>query len=173
MIGLIAKILVALNSNSRPGEMASGLSFGLWLSLVPGGNLLWIILFVVAFFLKHNTAAFLLSLAAFRLIVPLSDPLLDSLGGFVLSQPGFHGFFTGLYNLPLGIYTSFNNTVVAGGFLAGLLLWFPVFMLVRVLIRIYRRYVAPKLAESRPVRFLKRVPILSRLARAIELEGLL
>ncbi|MBB6479340.1 TIGR03546 family protein [Spirochaeta isovalerica] len=171
MIGFIAKILVALNSNSRPGELASGLSFGLWLSLVPGGNLLWFVLFAVAFFLKHNTAAFLLSMAGFRLIVPIADPLLDKLGELILTQPGLQVFYTFLYNLPFMSYSSFNNTIVAGGFLSGLILWVPLFYLFLFMVKLYRRKIAPKIAESKAVKALKKVPFFSKLASAVRLEA--
>jgi len=171
MIGLIAKIFVALNSNSRPGEIASAISFGLWLTLIPGGNLLWFVLLTVAFFLKHNIAALFLTMAVLRLVIPLADPLLDTLGGLILYYPGLHGVFTYLYNLPFGAFTAFNNTIVTGGFLAGMLFWLPVFFLVVFAVKIYRKYIASKLADSRLIRFFKRAPLLSRLARAIELEG--
>lgn len=168
MIGFFAKIFVALNSNSRPGELASGLAFGFWLALLPGGNLLWAVLFILAFFIKHNTGAFLVSLALFRLVTPLSDPLLDRLGRAVLEQPALQDVFTRIYNLPLLPYSSFNNSLVMGGFLLGLLLWVPLFFLFRLLVRVYRTRLAPKIAESRLVRGLKAVPLFSKFLRAVE-----
>ena len=98
MLSFIAKIFIALNSNSRPSELASGIAFGFWLALIPGGNLLWTALFILAFLLKHNLAALLLSMGLFRLVTPLSDALLDRLGALVLENPGLQVFFTELYN---------------------------------------------------------------------------
>ena len=77
MISFIAKLLVALNSNSRPGELASGIAFGLLLAFIPSGNLLWFAVFIIAFFIKHNIAALLLSMGLFRLFIPIFDPMLD------------------------------------------------------------------------------------------------
>ena len=168
MIGFLAKIFVALNSNGRPGELASGLAFGFWLALIPGGNLLWAALFIAAFFLKHNTGAFLISLALFRFGTPLVDPLLDWLGGLVLEFKALEPLFTWLFNLPLVPYTSFNNSLVMGGFLSGLLLWVPLFFLFRQLVKIYRSRLAPRIAESRLVRGLKAVPWVSKFLRAVE-----
>ncbi len=167
MIGLFAKLIVALNSNSRPGEMASAIAFGFLLALIPGGNLLWVLLFILAFFLKHNMGSFLLSLALFRLITPLFDSLLSSFGGLILDASFLRGFFTYLYNLPLFSYTNFNNTVVLGAFVAGVVLWTPVFILFVKLVRIYRKTLAPKIAESKIIKALKKVPILSKLTKAV------
>jgi len=167
MISFFARIIVALNSNSRPGELASGAAFGFWLALIPGGNLLWTILFVTAFFLKHNLAAVLLCLAGFRLIVPAADPLLDRLGAVILEHPALQDFFTSLYNIPLMPWMRFNNTIVMGGFLTGLLLWLPLFLLVLFLVKLYRKKIASKLADSKLIRRLKKVPFISKLSSAV------
>jgi len=167
MIGLIAKLIVALNSNSRPGEMASAIAFGFLLALIPGGNLLWTLLFLLAFFLKHNMGSFFLSLLLFRLITPLFDPLLDSLGGSILEASFLNGIFTSLYNLPLLSYTSFNNTIVMGAFTAGVIMWFPLFLIFKTLVKLYRKKLAPKIADSKLVKALKKVPLLSKITRAV------
>ena len=168
MISFIAKILVALNSNSRPSEMASGIAFGFWLALIPGGNLLWILLFVIAFLLKHNLAALLLSMGLFRLTMPLFDPLLDRLGGWVLETPSLQGIFTALYNTPLLPYSNFNHTLVMGGFLLGILCWLPVFFLFLQIIKVYRKKIAPRFAESKIVKGLKKIPLISKLSKAVQ-----
>lgn len=170
MVGTIARFLIALNSNSRPGEMASAMAFGLWLALIPGGNLLWTALFIAAFFLRNNTAAYLIFLGLFRLVVPLFDGLLDFLGYLVLTSGPLEGIFTFLYNLPLFSYTEFNNTLVMGGFLLGLLLWVPFFYLFRILIIQYRKHAAPKIASSRWMKALKKLPVISRIGKALAAE---
>jgi len=166
MISFIAKLFVALNSNSRPGEIASGLAFGFWLALLPGGNLLWILLFAAAFFLKHNLAALLLGLAVFRSFLFLADPLLDLAGGWILQAPFLRDVFLRLAELPLVSYTRFNNTLVMGALVIGLLAWVPLYLLFLQLVRLYRKKAAPALASSRLVKTLKGVPLISKLASA-------
>ena len=163
MISFIAKLIVALNSNSRPSELASGIAFGFLLALIPGGNLLWISIFVIAFFLKHNIAALLLSMGLFRLFISVFDPLLDLLGGTVLGYPQLHDLFTSLYNIPLLPYSNFNNSIVMGGFVLGIILWLPVFFLFIFAVKIYRKKFASRIAESKFVKALKKVPIISKL----------
>ena len=167
MISFIAKLIVALNSNSRPSELASGIAFGFWLALIPGGNLLWVALFVIAFFIKHNISALLLSMGGFSLFISFFDPLLDRIGGTALEFPALQDFFTSLYNTPYLSYSNFNNTIVAGGFILGIILWIPIFLLFNILIKVYRKKIAPKVAESKFVKFMKKLPIISKLTSSI------
>jgi len=171
LVKLIARVVVAINANSRPGEIAFGATLGLLLALVPGGNLLWAALFFVTWLLKINLAAELLFLALFKLLAPLADGLLDRLGEAVLGLPWLQGFFTTLYNLPLVPFTRFNNTVVIGGLVAGLGLLIPVFFLVRALVVLYRRTLRDRIAQSRLGRAIRRVPLFAAVGRAAEKLG--
>ena len=168
MISFIAKLIVAINSNSRPSELASGIAFGFLLALIPGGNLLWLTLFVIAFFLKHNIAAFLLSLGIFRIFISVFDPLLDWIGGIILNFSPLHDLFTLLNNIPLFPYSNFNNTIVMGGFIFGLIIWLPVFFLITFTVKIYRRKIAPMVVESKFVKAIKKVPVVSKIAAAVQ-----
>jgi uncharacterized protein (TIGR03546 family) len=168
MIKAIARLIVALNANTRPGEIGAGAAFGLMLALVPGGNLLWTALFIVTFFLKLNTAVLLLLMALFRLIVPLADPALDALGHAVLTLPGLEPLFIALLNAPLLPLSRFNDTVVMGGLLAGLLLWVPAFLAFAALVRLYRRSLRERIANSRLVRAILRFPFLSAIGKAVQ-----
>jgi uncharacterized protein (TIGR03546 family) len=144
MISFIAKILVSLNSNSRPGELSSGIAFGFCLALIPGGNLLWILIFMIAFLIKHHLGAMLLSLLLFKPLASLMDPLLNSTGEFILTLDSLGGFFTSLYNLPVLPWFHFNNTIVMGSLIWSILLWLPLFLLFRILVVIYRNKVASR-----------------------------
>jgi uncharacterized protein (TIGR03546 family) len=159
LITWIAKLIAGLNANRRAGEIAAGVSMGVLLALIPGANLLWLLIFVLTVFLKLNLGIELLVLAILKPIAPLGDPLLHTLG---VSEELF-GLFTSLYNVPLLPFTRFNNTVVMGGVVAGLLLWLPIFFLSRVLVRVYRKRIHPRLAESKIVKAFQRVPIVSKL----------
>ncbi len=167
----IASIIVAVNANNRAGEIAAGASFALLLALIPGGNLLWIVLFALTFLLKINLAMELLLLALLKPIAPLADGLLHRLGALVLTQPFLYEPFTVLYNLPLLSYTRFNNTLVMGGLIAGLALWVPVFLLFRRLVFLYRRKLREKLAGSRLVQAFRRLPLAAAIGNAVRKLG--
>jgi uncharacterized protein (TIGR03546 family) len=171
LVKWIATLIVAINANNRAGEVAAGVSFALLLALVPSGNLLWFCLFVIPFFLKINLAGELLFLALFKLLAPLTDGLLHRLGLVVLGQPLLSDLFTAAYNLPLLPLSRFNNTVVMGGLVAGIALWVPVFLLFRWLVVLYRRGLRDRIAGSRLVKALRRVPLIATIGNAVRKIG--
>ena len=160
---LIARIIASLNANRRAGEVAAAVAFGALLALIPSANLLWLLLLVLTFFLKVNHAMEMVSLALLTPLAPLLDPWLHQLGLAPLTAGPLQGVFTNLYSVPLLPFTRFNNTVVFGAFAAGVLLWVPLFLLMRFLVRLYRRSIHPRIAESKIVRTFTRIPIVSKL----------
>ncbi|MFW5826853.1 MAG: TIGR03546 family protein [Alkalispirochaeta sp.] len=163
IITWIARLIASLNANRRPGEIAAGIAMGVWLALLPAANLLWVTLFVITVFLKLNLAIELLILAVLSPVAALADGQLHLIGSAILTAEALEGFFTTLYNIPVVPFSRFNNTVVMGAFMAGAALWIPVFLIARVLVRVYRRSIHPRLAESRMVKAIHRIPGVSRL----------
>lgn len=159
----VARLIASLNASRRPGEIAAGIAMGLWLALLPAGNLIWVALFLITVFLKLNLAIGLLVLAVISPVAGAADGSLHLLGAAVLTTEGMEPLFTQLYNLPLVPFTRFNNTVVMGALLSGAILWIPVFLLGRLLVRVYRRSIHPRLAESKIVKAVHRIPGVSRL----------
>ena len=94
-------------------------------------------------------------------------PLVDIVGWEILYIEALLPFYTSLYNMPFVPLTRFNNTLVAGGIVCGLVLWLPVYFLVFLLIPLYRNKLAPKIRNSKIVKTIKNVPIVSALLRAI------
>ena len=159
------KLVVALNSNKDPGEIAGGAAFALALALIPSGNLLWVALFLLTVFLRVNIAVELFFLGLFKIPVPLVDPLLDKLGLLVLTTSGLGGLFTALADLPLVAFTRFNNTVVTGALIAAVALWIPIYLLLRKAVALYRSHVKDKIAESPFIKWFRRLPLVSRVAK--------
>ncbi len=152
----IAKIVAALNSNTRPRQIAAAIALALLLALIPKANLLWVTLFVITFFLKINQAIELVFLAIFDLIALFFDPLLHIVGYTILTLPLLRDLFTALYNVPILYFFKFYNTVVMGGLLAGIVLFVPMYLLARRGVTIYRDKIREKIAHSRLVKtFLK------------------
>ncbi len=166
LVGGLAKILVAINSNQRAGEIAAGIALGFLLALIPAGNLLWWLILILTLFLKINLAAELLALALFKLIAPLLDGLLHSIGISVLTAPALQGIFTSLYNIHLAPFTRFNNSIVMGGFIAGILMLAPLYLLFRWLVRLYRKTLRDRIANSKLVKAFQRFPIVSTIIKA-------
>ncbi len=164
----IARVLVAINSNQRAGEIASAIALGFLLALIPAGNLLWWLILILTLFLRINLAAELLALALFKLIVPLLDGLLHAVGYAILTAPPLQGLFTHLYNVPLVPFTRFNNSIVMGAFITGLILLVPLYFLFRWLVRLYRKKIRDKIANSKIVKTFQRFPIVSAITKGIQ-----
>ncbi len=168
IIRTIAKVLALLNSNSRAGELGAGIAFGLLLALIPGGNLLFYSLFALAFFLKINLGLTIVSLFVFSLVVPPLDPSLNQLGLWLLTRPFLYDGFTGAYGTPVVPWTHFNNTLVMGGLVAGLLLYVPATILFTRLVRLYRDRVHARFMQSKLVKRFTQVPIIQKLSSAVQ-----
>ena len=167
MLKPIAKLIVALNGNLKKGQIAAGFSWGLLLGLVPAGNVFWIALFIISFFFKHHHASKLFVMAILKLLAANIAPLMDYAGWEVLHIEALQGFFTTLYNMPFVPFTRFNNTLVAGGLASGIILWLPVFILISIMVPLYRHKLAPKIRENKFVKGIKELPIISALGKAV------
>ena len=93
--------------------------------------------------------------------------MVDMAGWEVLHIEALQPFFTTLYNMPFVPLTKFNNTLVAGGLAAGIVLWLPVFLLVCGLVPLYRNSLAPKIRDSKLVKSIKNIPLVSKLIKAV------
>ena len=167
MLKPIAKLIIALNGNLKKSQIAAGFSWGLLLGLIPLGSIFWIVLFLVSFFFKHHHASKLIVLAILKLASAAVAPLMDTVGWEILHIETLQGFFTTLYNMPFVPFTKFNNTLVAGGLTSGIVLWLPVFILVLLLVSLYRNKIVPRIRNSKIIAAIKKLPIIAPLFDAL------
>ena len=168
----IIDFIAELNENARKSQLAAGFAWGVLFGLVPSGNVFWVALFVISFFLRHNQVAKLLALAILKCFSAALGPLMDTVGWEVLHIESLQPLFTTLYNLPFVPFTKFNNTMVAGGVVCGVILWLPVFLLFLFLIPFYRDKVAPKIRELPPIKAARRIPVVKWVINYIDGAGM-
>ncbi len=116
-------------ANATPRQVAAGAALGMVLGLVPKGNLIAVALGMALMAFRVNRTAGLLSAALFSWIGLGLDGFTDRLGGQVLALPSLQGVYAWLYELPLGPWIGFNNTVVLGSLLVGLYASYPCYLL--------------------------------------------
>ncbi len=162
IIKILAKMMTALNSNSKPGQIAAALAWAVLLALVPAGSLTWIILFLITLLLRINWGFEIIFLLLLSPLAPLADPGLDALGWTVLNWEAVTAAVTAVYQAPLGPWFRLENSLTVGGLIAGILLWVPVYGLGRKLVGVYRETLALAIAQSKPVKALKGVPWISK-----------
>jgi len=159
----IVKVFTVLNANRRPGEVAVGMALGFVMALQPGFTFFRALLLGITFLLKVHFPSALLGLFLFSFLAPLFDPLLDLVGGLILTTPVLSSFWASLYLLPLLSLTRFHNTVVMGGLVVGIVLAIPVYLLVRLLIRLYREKLRETIAELPVVKAFLKAPLVVKI----------
>ena len=138
MLGELTKLLSIVNSNKEPGEIALGVIFGMFAGFLLLAPFNAVIIFVFVLLLNVNTAAFFLFMGIFKLLTFIVDPLGNIIGRAVLTAPFMEPLFSAMSNLPLIPFTGFNNTVIMGDFIIGILLAVPAWIACMKLIKYYR-----------------------------------
>jgi uncharacterized protein (TIGR03546 family) len=124
-------LLKALVQDTQPSQLALGLGLGLAIGLVPKGNLLAIGLMIVLGVLRVNLGVGMLMAFVVSWLSVFIDPISNWIGLSLLNAESLRVFWTDLYNMPFMPWTNFNNSVVLGGFVLGLALLLPVFLISR------------------------------------------
>ena len=163
MLKYIVKLFKALNSNSNPKEIAHAVSLAFLLGILPKNNLLWYIIFIFCCFIRINKAAYGFFILIFSLLAHFFDPLLDSLGYYVLTIEKLEGIYSFLIDIPFLGFTNFNKTIVMGSLIAGLVLYFPIFFISLRIIRLWRTKLAYKFKYSKLYKFFNKIPFIKKI----------
>lgn len=136
---VISKIVGILNDKASPAQVAAGFALGALVGLLPGFGLFSILISALIFLLNVNLSAALLAVPVFKVVGYVIDPLADKIGVAILTGiPQLAPLWTRLYNLPFVPFTRFNNTVVMGNLVLGLILFAPIFISVKKFVIAYR-----------------------------------
>ncbi len=127
-----------LNSETGTNQLASGLACGLILGFSPFLSIQTFLILILVFFFRIQMGAAFLAAFFFKFVAFLFDPAADQLGRAVLETPSLRPLFTEMYNMPLVPMTRFNNSIVMGSMIVGLILVIPAFFVFRSLILKYR-----------------------------------
>ncbi|WP_158971922.1 TIGR03546 family protein [Paraglaciecola sp. L3A3] len=137
-MGLLAKLLKALNSDASPWQLALGLSLGMIMGLTPLLGLHSLVILFVVLFCRINISAFLVSWSAFSLIaLPLTSSFAN-LGESLLLAENLQGAWTAFYNTYLGQLTQFYHTLTIGSVLVAVILFPFALLLSKKLVEKYR-----------------------------------
>ena len=138
-----------LKANASTRQIAFGVALGMLLGLVPKGNLFAVGIATLVFASRVHLGAAVLSSISFSWVGLLLDPLSHWLGSALLTSPPLQPLFVRLYELPFAPWTQFNNTVVCGSLLIGLLSCYPTYRLAHWCSRRYTPIAAAKLKRYR------------------------
>jgi uncharacterized protein (TIGR03546 family) len=117
----------ALTANDSPRQTAWGFALGMIVGLLPKGTLLAMGLAMLVFALRVNKTAAILAIGVFSYVGWVFDDFAHRLGAVVLLWEPARATFSWLFDMPLGPWIGFNNTVVMGQLLIGLYLFYPAY----------------------------------------------
>jgi uncharacterized protein (TIGR03546 family) len=138
-VAALRKFCRVLLSSSAPGQLAAGFTIGMMIGIVPKGNLVALSLCVLLFSIRCNKGLGLAAAVAFSFVGPWTDPFAHRLGLAALKLQPIQATYASIFNLPIGPWLGFDNTVVAGSLLMGVYLAYPVFWITRLLFSVVRR----------------------------------
>jgi len=126
-LSILKSLIVMLQGEDDPSHIAAGFALGASLGLLPKGNLFAASFFLLFFFFRVEKGMALLSALLFTPLGYLVEPAAHRIGYELLAWAPLKPLWTLLYNLPIVPWTRFNNTVVLGELILGLLLYYPLY----------------------------------------------
>ncbi len=106
-------------------------------------------------FLNGNILIFLFLTPILSLINQYSYVHLHKLGTIILTSENYLPLFEYMNNLPIINYTNWNNTISMGGYVLSLILFYPLYVIIKFIIKNYRVYILPKLKKSKLFKIFK------------------
>jgi uncharacterized protein (TIGR03546 family) len=149
LLKLIQSIIKTLHSAGTPGQVAAGMALGSALGLTPLMNPHNLVIFSLLVLLNVSFGGGMLGWMLFVPVGFLLDPVFDKIGLSLLISPSLTPLWTDWTNTPLLPYTSFNNTIVLGSFVAWVVLAVPIFFAARYGVAKYRATVGERVRRSR------------------------
>ena len=150
---LLKQIIVIFQTDISPNQVAWGFALGAILGLVPN-MFMKLILFIVIMLFRVNVSAAFLAWAVYEVLSFALDPLFDVIGFYILNIGSLNAFYTYLYNLPVVPFTKFNNTIVMGSLVAGIILIIPNMLIAKKLLVYYRTHLRDKVSKWKIVKIL-------------------
>ena len=127
----LRRTVEALVSSDSPRQLAAGFTLGMVVGLMPKGNLIAISLCVLIFSLRINRGLALVAVVLFSCLGAAMDPFAHKVGLAVLNYAPMQACYASLFNMPLGPWLGFHNTVVMGAFCIGVYVSYPTYWATR------------------------------------------
>lgn len=154
-LGLIRQFIKGLTTETEPPQIAAAVALGFLIGLLPKATLTAQLLLILVMALRVNFPMALLTIFATVMVNPVLDRITDPLGYALLSAPALAPLWTKLYNMPVLPWTGFNNTVLLGGLIFGLVMFAPVYLCARKGAAVYNARFKERAMNSKIVKSLK------------------
>ncbi len=171
MLGTLAKLLKALNSETSPWSLAWGVGFGMILGLTPLFSLHNILVVFAVLALRVNLSFFLISFTVCSGLAYLLDPTFNHTGELLLTSPTLLGTWQILYEMPLARLAQFNHTITIGSLVVALVLLIPVLVVTRFVVINYRTRIQVRMSRLPIINVIKGTKFWSLYQKASRVKG--
>ena len=120
-----------------PGQLALGATMGMLIGLLPKDSALPYVFALITLLSNGNLLCAAVSGVLFSCLGPTLDTITHPIGLYVLSSEVMQPTFAWLYELPFARWTRFENTVVMGSLLLGLVAALPLHLVSK---RLFMKY---------------------------------
>ena len=169
MIKYVTSFFKSINANAHPGDIAHAVALGLFLAILPKNNLTFTFLFFLSIFIRINKGAFFISFILLGFVTPFMDIIINNIGFWAVQLSFLRPIFIALENIPFVALFKLSNTMVLGGIIWGLILYIPVYILTRIIIAKYRKYMQPAV-NVKGVGLLGKIPLLRHLTKISDIK---
>ncbi|WP_457564870.1 TIGR03545 family protein [Caminibacter sp.] len=136
-----------LNSATNKNMIALAFVLGLISGFLPTFTAINYLIFLFVLIFRVPLGLYTASFAFFALISYIFDPIFNKIGYLILSASFLKPIWTFLYNVPFMRWSGFNNTLVMGSLVSGIILGIIFFILIVKSIDRYRKTIFPKIKE--------------------------
>ena len=150
----IFKFLKELNSADSSKSIVFAVILGLIAGLLPGFNFFTFLIFTIVLIFRIPVGLFIASYIFFDFVGFLIEPLLHKTGYWLLTASFLKPLWTFLYNLPLFRWSGFNNTIVMGGLVWGIVFGVVLYFILNKSIEFYRKTVFERLKKIKYLKWL-------------------
>ncbi|UTY24012.1 DUF2062 domain-containing protein [Treponema denticola] len=169
MIKYVTSFFKSINANAHPGDIAHAVALGLFLAILPKNNLTFTFLFFLSIFIRINKGAFFISFILFGFVTPFMDIIINNIGFWAVQLSFLRPIFIALENIPFVALFKLSNTMVLGGIIWGLILYIPVYILTKIIVAKYRKYMQPAV-NVKGVGLLGKIPLLRHLTKISDIK---
>ncbi len=145
------------------------------LGFLPKNNLLWYILFVFIFFMRIQRGVLMVTMVVAAMLTVFADPVFDLVGYKILTVPELIPWYAKALNIPFVAFLMLHNTVVMGSLACSVAAYIPLFIVARILVWFWRRFIGEWIKNSPVVQtvngVLAKIPLVQKVSEImLELE---
>jgi uncharacterized protein (TIGR03545 family)/uncharacterized protein (TIGR03546 family) len=131
MYKFIKSLLKSLNGASEPWQIALALSLSIIGGFIPFSSIISFILIFIVFIVNVPIGLYFGGVVVFSLLGLVLDSLFGLVGNFILNIETLENVFIFMNNNIFFIWTSFNNIIVMGAFVLGLIFSIIAFFIIK------------------------------------------